>query len=121
VLLAIHSLKKFAERHIESSRESRQMAKSHLTHTPLEIRDVDLVNARLFGEIDLPPAPLLSELPDSSSNLDADIGVHLSSIDLVEALYLVDALSGPNRVKYANGRSLAEHIDHAAMERPVFT
>ena len=58
---------------------------------------MNLVNARLFGEVDLTPAPLLSELPDSSSNLDADIGVHSSSIDLVEALDLVDALSRSNR------------------------
>jgi hypothetical protein len=82
---------------MESSRQSCQVTKSNLARTPLEIRDVDLVNARLFGEVDLTPAPLLSELPDSSSNLNADIGVHASSIDLVEALYLVDALSRPNR------------------------
>jgi len=69
------------------------MAKSHLARTPLQIGDVNLVNARLFGEVNLTPAPLLSELPDSIANLDADIGVHPSSIDLVEALYLVDALS----------------------------
>jgi hypothetical protein len=73
------------------------MAESDLACTPLEIGDVDLVNTRLFGQVDLPPAPLLSELPDSIAKLDANIGVHSSSIDLVEALYLVDALSRPNR------------------------
>jgi hypothetical protein len=69
------------------------MAKSHLARTPLEIRNVDFVNTRLFGKVDLPPTPLLSELPDSVAKLAAYIGVHPSSIDLVEALYLVDALS----------------------------
>jgi len=73
------------------------MAKSHLARAPLEIRDMDLVNTRLFGEVDLPPTPLLSKLPDSIAKLDAHIGVHPFSIDLVEALYLVDALSKLNR------------------------
>ena len=73
------------------------MAKSHLTRTPLEIRYVDLMNTRLLGEVDLPPVPLLSKLPDSVAKLAAYIGVHTSSIDLVEALYLVDALSEPQR------------------------
>ncbi len=72
------------------------MAKPNLTYTPLEVGDVDLVDARLFGEVDLPPTPLFSELPDSFANLDAYIRIHSSSIDLVEALYLVDALSAKN-------------------------
>lgn len=62
------------------------MAKSHLAHTPLEVRDVDLVNPRLLGEVDLPPTLLFSELADSFAELDAHIRGHPSSIDLVEAL-----------------------------------
>jgi hypothetical protein len=54
---------------------------------------MNLMNARLFGKVDLPPTPFLSELPDSFAKLDAHIRGHSSSIDLVEALYLVDALS----------------------------
>lgn len=69
------------------------MAKSDLARPPLEVGDVDLVNSRLLGKVDLPPTPFLSELPDSFAKLDANIRRHSSSIDLVEALYLVDALS----------------------------
>jgi hypothetical protein len=69
------------------------MTKSDLARAPLEIGDVDLVNSRLFGKVNLPPTPFLSELPDSFAKLDANIRRHASSIDLVEALYLVDALS----------------------------
>jgi hypothetical protein len=54
---------------------------------------MNLMNTRLFGKVDLPPTPFLSELPDSFAKLDANIRRHSSSIDLVEALYLVDALS----------------------------
>jgi hypothetical protein len=47
----------------------------------------------MFSQVDLSPASLLAELPDSFSNLDAHIGGHPSSIDLAQTLYLVDALS----------------------------
>lgn len=75
------------------------MAKSDFPRTPLEVGDVDLVNPRLLGEVDLPPTLLFSELPDSFAKLDAHIRGHSSSIDLVEALYLVDALSVGDRGK----------------------
>jgi len=68
------------------------MAQSHLAHAPLKIGDVDLVDSRLFREIDLPPAALLAEISDSLANLDTDIRGHSPSIDLAETLYLVDAL-----------------------------
>jgi hypothetical protein len=68
------------------------MPKSDLANAPLKIGDVNLMNSRLFGQVDLSPAPLLSKLPDSFANLDANIGGHSSRIDLVEALYLAHAL-----------------------------
>ncbi len=73
------------------------MAKPDFAHTALKVGDVDLVDTRLFGEIDLPPTLLFSEFPDSFTKLGANINRHSSSIDLVEALYLVDALSGEGR------------------------
>jgi len=60
---------------------------------------MNLMNTRMFGKVDLPPTPFFSELPDSFAKLDANIGRHSSSIDLVEALYLVDALSCDLRVE----------------------
>jgi hypothetical protein len=93
VLAALYALQELAERHLEGSRKSCQMAKSHLSRTPLEVGDVNLVNPRLLSEVDLPPTLLLAEVPDSFAKLDAHIIGHSSSIDLVEALYLVDALS----------------------------
>jgi hypothetical protein len=47
----------------------------------------------LLGQVDLPPAALLAKLADAFSELDADIRGHSSSIDLADALYLVDTLS----------------------------
>lgn len=69
------------------------MAQSNFAHPSFEIGDVDLVHARMLGEINLSPASLLSEFPDSLADLNAYIRGHLPSIDFVEALYLVDALS----------------------------
>ena len=66
--------------------------KPHLAHTPFEIGDVDFVDSGVFGQVDLSPPVLLTELPDSLADLDADIRGHLPRIDLVQALYLVDAL-----------------------------
>ena len=60
---------------------------------------MNLMNTRLFGKVDLPPTPFLSELPDSFAKVCAHIRGHSSSIDLVEALYLVDALSRKIRVE----------------------
>jgi hypothetical protein len=75
------------------------MAKSDLARASFQVGDVDLMDSRLFGKVDLPPTPFLSELPDSFAKLDANIRGHSSSIDLVETLYLVDALSAKHRAK----------------------
>jgi len=75
------------------------VAKTDFARTSFEVRYMNLMNTRLFGKVDLPPTPLLSELPDSLAKLDANIRQHSSSIDLVEALYLVDALSRETRVE----------------------
>lgn len=98
-LFAFYTFQKLAERHLEGSRKSCKMAKSHLARTSFEVRYMNLMNTRLFGKVDLPPTPFLSELPDSFAKLDANIRRHSSSIDLVEALYLVDALSREIRVE----------------------
>ena len=47
--------------------------KVDLARTPLKIRDMNLMNTRLFGEVNLPPTILLSELPDSFAQFDAYI------------------------------------------------
>ena len=75
------------------------MAETDLARTSFEVRYMNLMNTRMFGKVDLPPTPFFSELPDSFAKLDANIGRHSSSIDLVEALYLVDALSREIRAK----------------------
>lgn len=59
------------------------MAQSNFARTALQVGEMDLVNPRLFGEVDLPPTPILSELPDSDAKLDANINRHSFSIDLV--------------------------------------
>jgi hypothetical protein len=92
-LSALYTFQKLAERHLKGRCQSRQVAETDLARTSFEVRYMNLMNTRLFGKVDLPPTPFLSELPDSFAKLDANIGRHLSSIDLVEALYLVDALS----------------------------
>jgi hypothetical protein len=64
----------------------------------------------LFGEVDLPPAALLSQVSDSLAKLDANIRGHSSSIDLVEALYLVDALSVDRRAKPSAFRRVGQTV-----------
>jgi hypothetical protein len=84
------------------------MAKSHLAHTPFQIGDVDLMDSGVLREVDLSPAVLLTKLPDSFADLDADIRGHSPSIDLVEALYLVDALF---RLVYASDRAKISRVE----------
>ena len=70
------------------------MVQPDLARSALQVGDEDFVNSGLLGQVDLPPAALLAKLADAFSKLDADIRGHSSSIDLADALYLVDALSG---------------------------
>jgi hypothetical protein len=98
-LSALYTFQKLAERHLKGCCQSRQVAETDLPRTSFEVRYMNLMNARLFGKVDLPPTPFLSELPDSFAKICAHIGGHSSSIDLVEALYLVDALSREIRVE----------------------
>jgi hypothetical protein len=98
------------------------MAKPNLARTPFKIGYVDLMNPRLFGKVDLSPASLLAELPNSVANLDANIGVHSSSIDLVETLYLVDALSRSKRAEpYAAVASPGAGNSPLTVNNPVRT
>ena len=101
-LSAFYTFQKLAERHLKGRCQSRQVAEADLARTSFEVRYMNLMNTRLFGKVDLPPTPFLSELPDSFAKLDANIRRHSSSIDLVEALYLVDALF---RLVYASARA----------------
>jgi hypothetical protein len=98
-LSAFYTLQKLAERHLKGRCQSRQVAETDLARTSFEVRYMNLMNTRLFGKVDLPPTPFLSELPDSFAKVCAHIRGHSSSIDLVEALYLVDALSREIRAK----------------------
>ena len=77
------------------------MAETDLARTSFEVRYMNLMNTRLFGEVDLPPTPFLAELPDSFAKVCAHVRGRSSSIDLVEALYLVDALS--REIRAENG------------------
>ena len=70
------------------------MTQPDLARSPLQIGNMNLVDSGLLGQVDLPPAALLAKLADVFSELDADIRGHPSSIDLADALYLVDTLSG---------------------------
>jgi hypothetical protein len=106
-LSAFYTLQKLAERHLEGSRKSCEMAKPYLAHTSFQIGDVDLMDSGVLREVDLSPAVLLTKLPDSFADLDADIRGHSPSIDLVEALYLVDALF---RLVYASDRAKISRV-----------
>jgi len=92
-LPAFDPFEKFAQRQIKGGCQSRQMAQPDLARSPLQVGDMDFVDSGLLGQVDLPPAALLAKLADAFSELDADIRGHSSSIDLADALYLVDTLS----------------------------
>jgi|SRR5277367_4324497 len=92
-LSTLYTFQKLAERHLKGRCQGRQVAKTDLAGTSFEVRYMNLMNTRLFGKVDLPPTPFLSELPDFLTKVCAHIRGHSSSIDLVETLYLVDALS----------------------------
>jgi hypothetical protein len=83
------------------------MAKPYLARTSFQIGDVDLMDSGVLREVDLSPAVLLTKLPDSFADLDADIRGHSLSIALVEALYLVDALF---RLVYASDRAKMSRV-----------
>lgn len=110
-LSALHAVQEFAERKVEGSRESCQMAQSDFTCSSLQVRDVNFMDSTLFSEVDLPPAALFSQFSNSLTKLDANIRGHSSSIDLVEALYLVNALSRGIRGQSEFSASVSSHGD----------
>jgi hypothetical protein len=124
-LSALHALQEFAERKVEGSRESCQMAQSDFTCASLQVRNVNFMDSALFSEVDLPPATLLSQFSNSLAKLDANIRGHSSSIDLAEALYLADALSRefggkanfPHRFQVLGARSPSLAHDITAVRR----
>ncbi len=59
------------------------MAQPNFARAALQVGDVDFVDSRLLGEIDLPPAVLLAKLANAFSELNADARVHSLSIDLL--------------------------------------
>jgi hypothetical protein len=77
-LFAFYTFQKLAERHIKRRCQSRQVAETDLARTSFEVRYMNLMNTRLFGEVDLPPTPFLSELPDSVAKVCAHIRGHSS-------------------------------------------
>jgi hypothetical protein len=92
-LSILNAFQKLAERQFEGGGQRSQMAKPNLTDTPFKIRNVNLMDSRVLRQVDLSPASFLAELSNSLAKLEADIRWHPTSIDLVEALYLADALS----------------------------
>jgi len=93
-LPTVDALEKLAQGQSEGSGQSRQMAKPDLACSPFQIGDVNLMDSRLLGQIDLPPTSPFPEFSYSFADLETNIRGHSPSIDLVEALYLVDALCG---------------------------
>ena len=100
-LSAVNALQELAERQIEGGGKSGQMAKPDLAHSPFKIRNVNLMYPGMLSQVDLSPASFFAELPNSLAKLEADIRGHPPSIDLVEALYLADALSALTQCKRA--------------------
>ena len=92
-LSAVNALQELTELQIEGGGKSGQMAKPDLAHSPFKIRNVNLMYPGMLSQVDLSPASFFAELSNSLAKLEADIRGHPPSIDLVEALYLVDALS----------------------------
>jgi hypothetical protein len=54
---------------------------------------VNLVDAGMFGKVDLPPALGPAQLPDSLARRGADVACHVVIIELAFTLYLVHTLS----------------------------
>lgn len=96
------------------------MAKSYLARPSFKIGNMNLMDSRLLSQVDLSPAPLLSEHSDSFTKLRTHIGGHSSSISLVEALYLVDALSALNLgMLNSNAPSGSTGLDTSGLTAPA--
>jgi len=93
-LSAPDAYQKLTECQFEGGGQRSQMAKPDLTDPPFKIRDMNLMDSRVLRQVDLSPASFFAELSNSLAKLETDIKGHPTSIDLAEALYLADALSG---------------------------
>lgn len=88
------SLQQLRKGSIESGHDLAECSQSRLAGSPLQVRDVDLMDARLLGKINLSPALGPAQLPDSLARRCADVPCHAFMVGLVFALYLAHTLSG---------------------------
>jgi len=63
-----------------------------LAGSALQVGNVDLMDARMLGKIDLPPAFGPAQLSDALARRCTDVLCHASMFGLVDALYLAHAL-----------------------------
>ncbi len=61
---------------------------------PMQVGDVDLMDAGLLGEIDLPPVPGAAQFPDALARRRTDVLCHAFMVVLADTLYLAHTLSG---------------------------
>ena len=90
----LQSLQQFRERNLQGGSDLAQRSQSRLACAALQIGDVDLVDARLLGKVDLPPVSGAAQLSDALTRCRTDVLCHASMIGLAFALYLAHTLFG---------------------------
>jgi hypothetical protein len=70
------SLEQFCDGQIEGFRNGLQGPQTDFLVSLLKVRNIILVNPGLLGKVDLPPAALLSQLPNPLPKRDTNISCH---------------------------------------------
>ena len=90
---ALQSFQQFRERCSESGGDLAEGAQPRLAGSAFQVGDVDLVDARMLGKVDLSPALCPAQLSDTLTRRRTDVLCHAFMIELASALYLAHTLS----------------------------
>ncbi len=109
----------------KSLRECDKIVQADFPRSALDVRNVDLMDPGMLGQVDLPPALFLPQLPDSRAEPDARICSHPLRIDFVFTLNSAYTLFGDIKIsermpglKVFHG--LRVQVDPGARKKPHF-
>ena len=105
----LQAFQQFREGSSQSEGDLAECPQSRLACTALQVRDVDLMDSRLLGKVDLPPALRAAQFPDSLACRRADVPCHAFIIGLAFALYLAHPLFMPERWPICGCMERREH------------
>ena len=94
---ALQSPQNLRQRSAQRGYNLAECSQARLAGSPLQVGDVDFMDTRMLGKVNLSPAFGPAQFSDALSSRRADVLCHSPMFGLVDALYLAHTLCGFER------------------------